>query len=524
MAARGIMERVIVSVEAVTKGFRKGMDTAKNSIVQTRSKLGEFNSVMGMNMTKWTNANKAVGMSQKQFKSFHKSLPIEQLQDFGLAVNKTGQLIDSSTKRFVGAEGAQKRFGEALKTSGGKSANGLRRLTHGLRGFRMEMLGVMFFGMGLAQFFKGLLSPAMKLSGLFEVFTITLQTLFIPIALAMMDFLLPFLKWVMNLSDGTKLLIGKLVILGAILGTGLFLFGMFALGIGSVILAMGGLFTIIDKLIPDVKIAGINFSSFIEAGLGITIISTLFKTFKGVIGKVLDKILELDIIQDLFDRLGLKIDDNMSAWDNLKLAVKTVMDKIKKEFNLDSEEGIISGLIDDLKTKFGELSTEVKNKMEEIGMPDFIDSFKELSDTLIDITPSIKTIADAITAVADAIEVTKNLMSGQWLHDFGTDLKDFLGQFDFLNPSGTLPSNRYYEKAYNQGRKDDFIWRPGQGPISINPNDTLVGFKGAAPDLGGGGGANITNNFNGFTLAELDRALDDRDRRMVDDIRRLVKQ
>ena len=75
-------------------------------------------------------------------------------------------------------------------------------------------------------------------------------------------------------------------------------------------------------------------------------------------------------------------------------------------------------------------------------------------------------------------------------------------------------------------RRNDFIWRPGQAPIDINPKDTLIGFKGSPPNLGGGGGGGIVqeNHFHGFTMDELNRELDNRDRRLVDDIRRLVKE
>ena len=71
---------------------------------------------------------------------------------------------------------------------------------------------------------------------------------------------------------------------------------------------------------------------------------------------------------------------------------------------------------------------------------------------------------------------------------------------------------------------DDFIWRPGKSPISINPADTLVGFKGTPPGLGGGSSSILQeNHFYGFTMDDLKRDLDDRDRRLVDEIRRLVK-
>jgi len=56
-----------------------------------------------------------------------------------------------------------------------------------------------------------------------------------------------------------------------------------------------------------------------------------------------------------------------------------------------------------------------------------------------------------------------------------------------------------------------------------NGNDTLVGFKGSSPFGGGGGAMNITNNFNGFTMTDLERMLDSRDRRLVEEVRRISK-
>ncbi len=131
------------------------------------------------------------------------------------------------------------------KTAGGRWAAQIRHMTHGFRGFRMEMLGVMFFGMGLQKFFTGLLKPAMKMTGLTELLSNVLAVLFLPIVLKIINWLIPWIDKIMNLSEETKLFIGKLVLFGAALGTVLFLFGMFALGIGSVIMAFGGLITII---------------------------------------------------------------------------------------------------------------------------------------------------------------------------------------------------------------------------------------------------------------------------------------
>ena len=75
------------------------------------------------------------------------------------------------------------------------------------------------------------------------------------------------------------------------------------------------------------------------------------------------------------------------------------------------------------------------------------------------------------------------------------------------------------------GVAQDFIWRPGSGAQAFSPNDTLVGFKGTSPfEEGGGITVQQENNFHGFTMDELRRELDDRDSRVVDEIRRMVRQ
>ena len=127
----------------------------------------------------------------------------------------------------------------SMINTGGKLANTIRNLTHGIRGFRMEMLGVMFFGMGISRFFQGLLKPALELVGVFDLWRITLQMLFLPIALVILQFMIPLFNWFMNLDESTKLIIGGFVLFGVILGTLTFLVGMFALGLGSLILALG---------------------------------------------------------------------------------------------------------------------------------------------------------------------------------------------------------------------------------------------------------------------------------------------
>ncbi len=145
----------------------------------------------------------------------------------------------------------QNQANTSMITSGARLANRLRMLTHGMRGFRMEMLGIMFFGMGMAKFFKGLLSPATKLVGLFELWGLTLKILFLPTALDLLKVLMPLFTWLMDLSEPTKKLTGFFALFGLAIGTLLFLVGMFTLGIGSLILGWG---LLIGVILPAVGI------------------------------------------------------------------------------------------------------------------------------------------------------------------------------------------------------------------------------------------------------------------------------
>ena len=71
---------------------------------------------------------------------------------------------------------------------------------------------------------------------------------------------------------------------------------------------------------------------------------------------------------------------------------------------------------------------------------------------------------------------------------------------------------------------NDMIWRPGQAPISISPQDTLVATKNGP--IGGGGESQIINVTSNNTVNVMDksafeRILDERDRKLMDNLRRL---
>ncbi len=191
----------------------------------------------------------------------------QKLIDNSTAVNKVAKQYDS----FSGVMGMGltnwRKFndqGGEFSTIGARAANRFRLMTHGLRGFRMEMLGVMFFGMGLAMFFTGLLKPALQLVGIFELWSQTLAILFLPIALILLELFLPIMEFFISLPAPMQIAIGLFVILAAIFFKLVFLFGMFALGVGSLIQAFGG-WVVIQPIIAA-------FGAAITASLAVVLI------------------------------------------------------------------------------------------------------------------------------------------------------------------------------------------------------------------------------------------------------------
>ena len=130
--------------------------------------------------------------------------------------------------------------GGEFNSKGARLGNTVRMLTHGMKGFRMEMLGVMFFGQMLQKTFSALMKPTLEIFGVFDIWRIMLQTLFIPIVSALFPLFMELVTWLMNLSPEAQMAIGAFVVLMTGIGAVLATVGQFALGIGSLILMFSG--------------------------------------------------------------------------------------------------------------------------------------------------------------------------------------------------------------------------------------------------------------------------------------------
>ena len=520
VAGASSIERIRIMLSLANERFNKSMDTTRRKMKQTGKSMNQFGSVMTMGLDNWRAANRAVRMTVPEFQKFTKSMPTSQLRDFNLRLSDTGNFTNTMTKQSISAAQAQQMMGKRIKTAGGKVGNATRDMTHGMRGFKMEMLGVMFFGMMLQQTFLGFLHPVMEAFGVFDLFRTMLLVVFLPIMEIIFPILLRLMQWFMDLPSKVKLLLGALVILGVIIGTLLFLIGSFALGIGSLILALPVIATLIPYIaaaIGAVMALGISFNILRDIPKAIKTITNWFKNLKpniekaggafnyfgDIVDKVMARIPIIGPIYKLLSKMWTVVRDFLTSDDKYAFLKNIFIGWFTK---LKEDEGIIGSITRFVAKIWNTIST-------------FIRKITTFGD---DVMQMIKNTPDA-TWKDIGVYMAKKIFKG--LQDYmkeavlGIKTEQKMSVVESLN----LLALKYGMKRFGfMGKEDDFVWRSGQGAVSINPNDTLVGFKGAAPNMGGGE-TTINNYYTGFTRDDLLRELEERDRKIVEDIQRMVK-
>jgi len=136
---------------------------------------------------------------------------------------------------------AWKKFnaeGHKFTSSGARLGNRIRMMTHGMRGFRMALLGVMFAGQNLNRSMMALLKPAMQARNITEQWGESMKSLFLPIIEAVEPVIRSIGKFLSDLPGPVKMVIGGFVVFLAALGKVLFLIGSFGLAIGSLIMLL----------------------------------------------------------------------------------------------------------------------------------------------------------------------------------------------------------------------------------------------------------------------------------------------
>jgi len=352
----------------------------------------------------------------------------------------------------------QARFMNQWSNAGAKAAGRFRLMMHGMRGFRMEMLSVLFFGMALQRMFMGLLRPAFEVAGIFDIISTILQLVFLPIAMALLDPLLALLDFFINLPEETKILIGKLILLGLGLGTAFLAVGVLTLGIGGLINAFGGLLGIVERLFPeplgDVAAAIVGIGAVSSA---IDILVPIFQSIRDLVGDLWNKLIQVPEIKELMDKFGISVENLKNPFSTLEKSVGDAFDELAERLGIEEEWKEFKKNVKDMSSNFSELW----NKIKDIDLAVLVKSIKKLANAVTDtLIPAIDTLI-------------------KWLGKL-LDLSDRIGFTDFikdiLNVVGRNPEAALVGTGVGALTGNPFVAAAG-GAVLAKLSDVLTGLS-----------------------------------------------
>ena len=450
---------------------------------------------------------------------------IDTTRNNTIANSKFSEVMTMNRERL----GKFNNEGRKMVNFGGRMANRFRMMTHGARGFRMEMLGVMFFGMMLYRVFGGLIKTSLQWMGVTEILALAMGILFLPVAEQMLNWALKFLQYVLELTPAQKKFIGTVVLLGAALGGALFIIGSFALGIGSVIMAFGFLVSPLGLVL-----AGLT-ALLALAGFGI-----FWKDFSRGVDGAKEKLVDFGVSGELIDTLfeGMK-----NASGKIKNVLVNMWEKGKEWFSENWGEMFLKGqeFLQKILTGIRDNAPKIKGVLSKLidNTAAFIDeNFSSFIEFGLDI---LKTIIDGIEKNLDIIgSALEELLTiiGMWVGQnadkfiiIGLDIAGHIIK-GFTAGLINMPV-KFLDKMFGTNTKQfklpetphiepvkDFILQPGGKLIKTDPNDTIMGSK-----SGFGGGQNIivTYNITGVSSPQdVKNMLEENNRQLTEEVRRGV--
>ena len=377
----GVRLDVLGMSEAVAK-----LNTFGKAIRQNTSKMGKE---MDKNLSVFETSFENTGKNAKDLSSEFKNLSV-------------------ATKKptFQALENSIENTGKQASTLNGEFEDFSRNMgiqTRRTRVFKMELLGVMFFGMMVQQTFMGMLQPAAEAFGIFDIWKDMLLVVFIPVMETILPLVLAFTDFFMNLPTPVQNAIGVLTVLGVVLGGLLFYVGAVGLGLSSIIqwmlpfasasIASASSLVVFKGILaaiiqPILLVSGIiallwlawkyNFGNIREYTASVFnaikgILSGFVDVFKGLWG-LLQGIIELDgkkvwdgikLIGEGFGKIFIKgvggIAKSLSKflWDSIGDIASWVLELNKKIFDLLTKIPLIGGAIGAVGGAFGAVGERV---------------------------------------------------------------------------------------------------------------------------------------------------------------------
>jgi len=362
-----------------------------------------------------------------------------------------------------------------------KMNNIIKQTTFTFKQNVMAMLGVMFFGQMLSRTFSALLQPAMEVYGFFELWNALLLITMIPLMDLLLEPFLALFDLFISLPEPVQLAIGIFSALMVVLGSVLSVVGSLALGVNALLMFFG----IAGPIMITGFIAALGPILLIAAAI-IAVAALIYLAWTNNFGGIRDWI--------------------MVAINGIKQHLSGFVNYFSGLFKMIFS--LFTGDVEGFKKAFFQTIGGLKDIL--LGLVYFVGSLAvtlglALLNGMVNIIMTLgKVVADALWSILP-----------NWFKRLLTEGASFVKSL-FSAAGG--------EKGGEPKKFNDFIMRPGQAPISFSPQDTVIGAK----DLGGISGGNgitinQTTNISALTMNEIQRMIDDSNRKLVDDVRRLVR-
>jgi hypothetical protein len=405
------------------------------------------------------------------------------------SIKKQNETLRKQNEAFSDATGYSGRFAKQLNAIQAASKKLL-----------MPMLGVMFFGMAMRSMFIQLFNPVMEAFGVFDLFQAMLLVLFLPVMEMIFPYLLKFAEFFMNLPEPVQKVIGILAIVGIVLGTILTVGGAIAIAVMAMVAALTALGT-----------------TATAAG---AFLSAMFAPFIAILAAA---ILAWIVFRQAFEEnfLGIQTFVQM-IWDGISNIFSGAIQIIKGLWSI--LVGLFTGDLTKIKEGFFSIFSGIWNMLKGF-VQLVIGLFATLGLTLLKFIMNIGSIgAQMARALVDGIKSgwswLKDAFLG-WIPSLSAVKNYILSKFGIgrgSKDSGSSSKSTSSPKKFN-----DMIWRPGSDPVSISPQDTLVATKGGPAGGGSSQVINATYNVSVSDKAEFQRMLDENNRRLMDDLRRITR-
>jgi hypothetical protein len=436
-----------------------------------------------------------------------------------------------------------KQGGKSIVTTFQKTEQAVDKLTKSYRRNTAGMLGMMFFAMKLKQSISDLFQPAMEAFGIFELWNAMLLVTFIPTMEYLAPILYGIMGWIMGWPDWAKSAAGATLLLVAglaaltvfIISAQLASYGLAAAGVSvgvaftTAFLWMAPIAAVIGLLLYITSITGSLKNTFILLGKGIInvfsiigygILTLTLAPVKVVIDLITDFLKQINkwmgssplVPQWLKDMVagGINMGTNISA--GIQTAINSPLTAAQL---LDDK---LTAMMDKLPEPAVTAGQNIAN-----GLANGLSQMPEIAATYVNQTNYQLSKLGVSSGVGSSGTMGTSGTSGGggavgWTPTFWGDPGSAAASGGWV--PGNIPgTNVHVDEHGGLTQMSDFIWRPGEGATAISPDDTVVGTKGGA----GGATINQTLNINVSDSREIERLIDVNNRRLVDELRRMVK-